>query len=98
MVTWQVTRASGAGPVLLVIPEGSSSFEAWSPLRKGESRDSHNWMHEGLYEVLIHSKAYSEHEWVRDGVRASPWNVPSEATLPGDLRVQHPQGSLTEPR
>ena len=89
MVTWQVTRASGAGPVLLVIPEGGSSFEAWSPLRKGESRDSHNWMHEGLYEVLIHSKAYSEHEWVRDGVRASPWNVPSEATLPAGATIEY---------
>ena len=34
-------------------PYASASFEAWSPLRKGESRDSNDWMHEGLYEVLL---------------------------------------------
>ena len=77
----QVTRASGAGPVLLVIPDGDGhldgggdvhaggggdldrgggvdsgggfdgggGFEAWSPLRKGETRDSNDWMHESLY-------------------------------------------------
>jgi hypothetical protein len=55
----QVTRASGEGPVLLVLPgEGGEGggFEAWRPL-KGEDRANYDWMHEMLYEVLVHTKA-----------------------------------------
>ena len=32
----QVTRATGLGPVLLLVPLEGSSFEAWRPLRNGE--------------------------------------------------------------
>jgi len=71
----QVTRTTGSGPVLLVLP-GSHGFEGWRPLKQ-EDRANYDWMHEMLYEVLVHSRAYAEDEWRK----AQPWNPPSSRTI-----------------
>ena len=103
----QVTRTTGEGPVLLVMPtahapsgapspaaggekvgggsgagDGSKwrGFEGWRPL-KGEERANYDWMHEMLYEAVVHSKAYASSEWRG----ATPWCPPTSAVLqPGE--------------
>ena len=72
----QVTRASGEGPVLLVLPEGGGGLEGWRPLKQ-EDRANYDWMHEMLYETLFHSAAYAQEEWRT----SEPWLPPTEATL-----------------
>ncbi|MCX6369603.1 MAG: DUF5695 domain-containing protein, partial [Armatimonadetes bacterium] len=77
----RVTRLSGAGPALAVIPDGKTPFEAYQPLREpiGPSQTF-----EGAYAWLAHSAAYAEKDWGK----ATPWNVPSKATLaPGESRT-----------
>ncbi|WP_395143774.1 DUF5695 domain-containing protein [Armatimonas sp.] len=77
----RVTRLSGAGPALAVIPEGKTPFEAYLPLPE-PIRPSQTF--EGTYAWLAHSAAYAEKEWAK----ATPWNVPTKATLaPGESRT-----------
>jgi len=77
----QVTRLSGRGPALLVVPEGRTPFEAYRPINE-PMRPQQTF--EGAFEWMVHSKAYAENEWMN----AEPWNEPSEATLaPGDRRA-----------
>jgi hypothetical protein len=79
----QVTRATGEGPVLLLLPLDGTSFEAWRPLRNGEDLMRLDFMFEASYELVLHSASYARGEWRT----ASPWNVPSSATLqPGEVR------------
>ena len=81
-----MTRTTGEGPVLLVLPlasAGGGGFEAWRPL-KHEDRANYDWMHEMLYEIMLHTKAYSEAEWRS----AEPWELPTAALLaPGANRT-----------
>ena len=77
----QVTRLSGKGPALVVVPHGRTPFEGWNPMRDGTRRTQTS---EGVFEWLAHTKAYADNEW--RGV--DPWNPPSVATLaPGASRV-----------
>ena len=83
-----MTRTTGEGPVLLVLPLASAGgvggFEAWRPL-KHEDRANYDWMHEMLYEIMLHTKAYSEAEWRS----AEPWELPTAALLaPGANRTR----------
>ncbi|HEU5351416.1 MAG TPA: DUF5695 domain-containing protein [Terracidiphilus sp.] len=88
----QVTRLSGHGPVLLVVPDGHTPFEAYNPILS-ERPDMLKMAHdltprgitfEGFYEWMVHSTAYQENEWKK----ARPWNLPTSATLqPGQSRV-----------
>lgn len=76
----QVTRLSGAGPALVVVPEGKTPFEAWQllnePMRPAQT-------FEGTFAWMAHSLAYAEKEW--KGVEQ--WNPPTSATLaPGATR------------
>ena len=89
----QVTRTTGDGPVLLVMPLLSTGggggavaggFEGWRPL-KWEDRANYDWMHEMLYEVVIHSKAYAENEWRS----ATPWAPPTSAIIPAGATVEY---------
>ena len=78
----QVTRTTGEGPALLALPlKGGSStwrgFEGWRPLKQ-EDRANYDWMHEMLYEVVIHSKAYANAEWRS----ATSWAPPTAAVIP----------------
>ena len=77
----QVTRLSGEGPALLVVPHGRTPLEAYNPLLSDPTRRGVTF--EGFYEWLAHSQAYAEDEWRR----AEPWNPPTSATLaPGESR------------
>jgi hypothetical protein len=77
----QVTRLSGKGPALVVVPHGRTPFEGWNPLRDGTRRTQTS---EAIFEWQAHTRAYAENEW--KGVQ--PWNAPSSATLkPGESRV-----------
>lgn len=85
----QVTRLSGEGPALLVLPEGGTPFEAYSPLLNPPAPDSdaaaplfpeltpRNQTFEGFHEWLVHSAAYAQNEWA--GV--TPWNAPTSSVL-----------------
>ncbi|MFH1763571.1 MAG: DUF5695 domain-containing protein, partial [Gemmatimonadota bacterium] len=77
----QVTRLNGQGPVLLVVPLGSTPFEAYNPLLSERTRRGITF--EGFYEWMAHSRAYAEEDWAE----AESWNPPSSATLaPGETR------------
>lgn len=75
----QVTRATGVGPVLLLLPLPGTEFEAWRPLRHGEDLMRLDFMFEASYELVLHSASYAEREWRA----ATPWNEPTAAVLGG---------------
>lgn len=76
----QVTRLSGKGPALVVVPESKTPFEAYQLL--GEPmRPSQTF--EGTFAWIAHSQGYAENEWRS----AEPWNLPTSVTLaPGATR------------
>jgi hypothetical protein len=77
----QVTRLSGKGPALLVVPEEKTPFEAYQPLDEPMRREQ---TFEGMLAWMVHSRAYAENEWRN----ATPWNPPTMATLqPGEART-----------
>ena len=77
----QVTRLSGAGPALVIVPDGQSPFEAYQPLSE-PTRPSQTF--EGAFAWMVHTQAYAENDW--SGV--VPWNPPSSATLaPGATKT-----------
>jgi hypothetical protein len=89
----QVTRLSGHGPALVVVPDGKTPFEAYAPIldrpgRKGAAPvfsdpTPRGITFEGFYEWMVHSQAYAENEWKN----AQPWNPPTSLTLaPGESR------------
>ncbi|MBB5353150.1 hypothetical protein HNR46_003404 [Haloferula luteola] len=77
----QVTRLSGEGPVLLVVPEKDTPFEAYVPLDEPMPRAQ---TFEGMLSWEVHTRALAEQKW--NGIR--PWNPPSSAELkPGESRT-----------
>ncbi len=75
----QVVRLHGEGSVLLVIPDASSGFEAYSPLN--DDLTPRGITFEGFHEWMIHTKAHADNEWKE----AQPWNEPSSRILePGE--------------
>lgn len=77
----QVTRLSGKGPALVVVPERNTPFEAYQllnePMRPAQT-------FEGAFAWLVHTQAYAEQEW--KGVEQ--WNPPSSFVLvPGASKV-----------
>ncbi len=90
----QVTRLSGHGPALVVVPDGRTPFEAYNPIldRKGHwgaapvftDPTPRGITFEGFYEWMVHSQAYAENEWKN----AQPWNAPTSLTLaPGESKT-----------
>jgi hypothetical protein len=90
----QVTRLNGHGPALLVVPDGTTPFEAYNPIpeqRKPDAspelfhdRTPRNMTFEGFYEWMVASRAYQETEW--KGVKE--WNPATSITLaPGEERT-----------
>ena len=90
----QVTRLTGRGAALLVVPEDHTRFEAYNPIL---DRPDH-WgarpvftdhtprgiTFEGFYEWMVHSQAYAENEWKH----AQPWNPPTSLKLaPGESKT-----------
>lgn len=87
----QVTRLSGQGPALLVVPLGDTPFEAYRPLLSDPTPRGVTF--EGFYEWMAHSLAYTEDEWSD----ADPWNPPTSATLgPGETRFYGVQFLLAD--
>jgi hypothetical protein len=94
----QVTRLSGHGPALLVVPDGNTPFEAYRPIdgahrrrkQEGDSKpvlfeDStpRSMTFEGFYEWMVASAAYQQTEWKQ----SEPWNPASSIVLrPGQER------------
>jgi hypothetical protein len=70
----QVTRLTGSGPALVVVPEGKTPFEAYQLLNEPTPP---NQTFEGTFEWLVHSKAYADKEW--KGV--TPWNEATSVTI-----------------
>src|SRR5258708_2134176 len=90
----QVTRLSGLGPALVVVPDGKTPFEAYKPIlnnRRSEQgpvlfRDPtpRGVTFEGFYDWMVHSQAFAEDEWKK----ASAWNPPTTSTLaPGESKA-----------
>jgi len=83
----QVTRLSGHGPALLVVPDGKTQFEAYNPiLDKPNSWGAkpiftdatpRSITFEGFYEWMVHSQAYAENEWKN----VQPWNPATKLIL-----------------
>ena len=77
----QVTRLSGAGPALVVVPDGRTPFEAYQLLTE-PTRPSQTF--EGAFAWMVHTQAYADDEW--RGV--VPWNPATSATLaPGEIKT-----------
>jgi hypothetical protein len=70
----QVTRLSGHGPALVVVPDGKTPFEAYQLLNEPMRP---NQTFEGAFAWLAHTRSYAENEW-KD---AQPWNPPTSTTL-----------------
>jgi hypothetical protein len=90
----QVTRLSGRGPALLVVPYGRTPFEAYNPIldHPGDwgpkpvftDPTPRGITFEGFYEWMVHSQAYAENEWKQ----AHPWNPPTVLKLaPGESKT-----------
>ena len=89
----QVTRLTGHGPALVVVPEGRTPFEAYGPIlggRRGESpqpftdRTPRGVTFEGFYDWMVSSQAFAENEWKK----AEQWNPPTTVTLgPGESKT-----------
>jgi hypothetical protein len=89
----QVTRLSGHGPALVIIPEGHTPLQAWKPIRNRVGPDHHliifndptprSITFEGFYDWMALSGAYQENQWKN----ARPWNKATTLTLqPGQSR------------
>jgi hypothetical protein len=90
----QVTRLSGRGPALLVVPYGRTPFEAYNPIldRAGDwgakpvfnDPTPRGITFEGFYEWMVHSAAYAENEWKQ----SPPWNPPTALKIaPGESKT-----------
>jgi hypothetical protein len=79
----QVSRLTGTGQVLLVVPYGKTPFEAYNPLL--DDRTPRGITFEGFYEWMALSRAYSEDEWKS----ADPWNLPRSKRLNPGQSVEY---------
>lgn len=86
----QVTRLSGNGPALVIIPEGHTPLQAWKPIqglryRRGQKPTlqvfhdptPRSITFEGFYDWMALSGAYQQDQWKN----ARPWNAATTLTL-----------------
>ncbi|WP_124849351.1 DUF5695 domain-containing protein [Acidipila sp. EB88] len=84
----QVAPLKGTGPVLLVLADQHTPFEAWKPILDRRSRTTHlgepgndptprGTTFEGSFDWMVHSAAFAETEWKG----AQEWNPPTAETL-----------------
>ena len=77
----QVTRLSGQGPALIVVPDKQTQFEAYQILNEPTRP---NQTFEGTFAWMVHTKAFAENEWKN----AQQWNTPTATVLqPGSSRT-----------
>lgn len=89
----QVTRLSGKGPALLVLPDAHTPLEAYVPLPNPRAskpstvfteKSQRSQTSEGFYDWTVASKGYADNEWKDAGEQ---WNTPTSITLaPGESR------------
>jgi hypothetical protein len=79
----QVTRLKGSGPVLLVVPQAGTAFEAYNPLLSEPTQRGQTF--EGFYEWVVHSQAWVENEWAS----TQPWNRPTSKMLAAGASVSY---------
>jgi hypothetical protein len=95
----QVTRLNGHGPTLLLVPDGKTPFEAYSPILGRRRSPPGNepskpqiftdptprgMTFEGFYDWMVHTQAFVEDEWKN----AQQWNPPTILTLaPGESKT-----------
>jgi Family of unknown function (DUF5695) len=70
----QVTRLSGLGPALVVVPEGHTPFEAYQLLNEPTRP---NQTFEGAFGWMVHTQAYAEDEWKN----VNQWNAPTNVSI-----------------
>lgn len=84
----QVSQLRGTGPVLLIVPDGHTPFEAWKPILDHRNRDTgaglldndptpRGTTFEGSFDWMVHSKGYADTAW--KGVQE--WNPATAATV-----------------
>lgn len=83
----QVTRLSGHGPALVVVPDGRTPFKVYNPILNPRESSApvsifadptpRGTTFEGFYDWMVHSRAYAENEWKK----AQPWNPLTSLTL-----------------
>jgi hypothetical protein len=84
----QVSRLSGTGPVLLIVPDGHTPLEAWKPILDRRNRQTGEGLldndptprgttFEGSFDWMVHSAGYAETDW--KGVQE--WNPGTSAML-----------------
>lgn len=71
----QVTRLNGWGPVLLILPEKGTAFEAYRPINSDPTPKDVSF--EGFYEWVVHSLADTELNWDVE----KQWNEPTSRIL-----------------
>lgn len=70
----QVSRLSGTGPVLLVVPDGHTPFEAWKPILDHRNLKTgaglldndptpRGTTFEGSFDWMVHTAGYAETDW-----------------------------------
>ena len=64
-----VTRMTGTGPVLLIVPEGG--LQAWRRMYEASGGQ--------FFEATTHSRAYADDEWKNSG---TPFVAPSSVVVP----------------
>ncbi|HEY4357322.1 MAG TPA: DUF5695 domain-containing protein [Acidobacteriaceae bacterium] len=84
----QVSRLSGTGPVLLVVPDGHTPFEEWKPILDRRDRATGKGLlgndptprgttFEGSYDWMVHTAGFAQTDW--KGVEE--WNPATSETL-----------------
>jgi Family of unknown function (DUF5695) len=88
----QVIRFTGVGPILLVVPDGHTPFEAWKPILDRRDHETGKGLldndptprgttFEGSYDWMVHSSGFAQNEW--KGV--NEWNPgTSQILAPGE--------------
>lgn len=90
----QVTRLSGGGPALLVLPEPGTPFEAYAPILQDTAspagavftdKTQISQTFEGFYDWSVASAGLVNNEWKAGG---TPWNAPTSIVLaPNESRT-----------
>ncbi|CAL8460615.1 g144 [Coccomyxa elongata] len=70
-----VTRMSGRGPILLLLPEKGTKFEAWRSGREDAANAGPLW----TAHIMLHSKSYRDLEW---SDAEESWNPPTSRIIP----------------
>ncbi|MDE1155500.1 MAG: DUF5695 domain-containing protein [Acidobacteriaceae bacterium] len=105
----QVVRLQGTGPVLLLVPDGHTPFEAWKPILDHRNRETgsgellndptpRGMTYEGSYDWMIHSGGFAETDWKKTtGKTPEEWNPATEEVLAPGQSVQYGLQVLVAP-